>query len=100
LTCGNTLARSASASILGPVPTFCPHLSVLVLLAKAIGVPTRRINAIVHGTRCITPETWIRLSRALGLSDAYWVTMQMNYDLEVEKEKHRDVLDAIERLSA
>jgi addiction module HigA family antidote len=54
----------------------------------------------VHGTRRITPETGIRLSRALGLSDAYWVTMQMDYDLEVEKEKHRDVLDAIERLSA
>lgn len=41
-----------------------------------------------------------RLSRALALSDAYWVTMQMDYDLEVEKENHRDVLDAIERLSA
>jgi len=69
-------------------------------LAKVIGVPPRRINEIVHGTRRITPETGIRLSRALGLSDAYWVTMQMDYDLEVEKEKHHEVLDAIERLTA
>jgi addiction module HigA family antidote len=69
-------------------------------LAKAIGVPPRRINEIVHGTRRITPETGIRLSRALGLSDSYWVTVQMDYDLEVENERHRDALDSIERISA
>jgi addiction module HigA family antidote len=40
-------------------------------LAKAIGVPPRRINEIVHGKRRITPETGLRMSRALGLSDRY-----------------------------
>ena len=30
-------------------------------LAKAINVPPRRINEIVHGTRKITPDTGIRL---------------------------------------
>src|SRR5699024_5070512 len=69
-------------------------------LAKTIGVPPRRINEIVHGTRRITTETGVRMSRALALSDSYWVTMQMNYDLEVEKEKNDELLNAIQPLSA
>lgn len=69
-------------------------------LAKTMGVPPRRINEIVHGTRRITAETGVRMSRALGLSDSYWVTMQMNYDLDVQKEKSRDLLNAIQPLSA
>ena len=35
-------------------------------LAQAIGVPPRRINEIVHGKRSISPDTALRLSRALG----------------------------------
>lgn len=69
-------------------------------LAKTIGVPPRRINEIVHGMRRITTETGVRLSRALGLSDSYWLVMQMNYDLEVEKEKNAEVLSSIQPLSA
>jgi addiction module HigA family antidote len=69
-------------------------------LAKTIGVPPRRINEIVHGKRRITPETGIRLSRALGLSDYYWVNMQAHYDLEVEKEAHHAEIAAITPLIA
>lgn len=69
-------------------------------LAKAINVPPRRINEIVHGKRRITPDTGIRLSRALGLSDSYWITMQAHYDLEVEKETHQAEIDAIMPLTA
>lgn len=69
-------------------------------LAKAIDVPARRINEIVHGKRRITAETGIRLSRALGLSDHYWVAMQAHFDLEVEKDRHRAEIDAITPLIA
>jgi antitoxin HigA-1 len=69
-------------------------------LAKSIGVPPRRINEIVHGKRRITAETGVRLSRALGLSDPYWITMQANYDLEVEKDSHQAEIDAITPLTA
>jgi antitoxin HigA-1 len=69
-------------------------------LAKAMGVPPRRINEIVHGKRRITPETGIRMSRALGLSDAYWINMQVTYDLEIEKDKHQAEIDAIHPLTA
>jgi antitoxin HigA-1 len=69
-------------------------------LAKTIGVPPRRINEIVHGKRRITPETAIRLSRAFGLGDYYWINMQAHYDLEIEMEKHEAELDAITPLTA
>jgi addiction module HigA family antidote len=69
-------------------------------LAKAMGVPPRRINEIVHGQRRITPETGIRMARALGLSDSYWINMQVNYDLEVERDKHQAEIDAIHPLTA
>lgn len=69
-------------------------------LAKVINVPPRRINEIVHGTRRITPETGLRLSKALGMSEGFWVGLQMDYDLEVEKGAHSDELEAIETLIA
>ena len=69
-------------------------------LAKAIGVPPRRINEIVHGKRRITPETGLRMSRALGMSDRYWLNVQLDYDIEVETDRHTAELDAIRSLTA
>lgn len=56
-------------------------------LAKDIGVPARRINEIVHGTRAVTADTALRLSRYFGLSERFWLNLQVRYDLEVEKER-------------
>lgn len=69
-------------------------------LAQVIGVPPRRINEIVHGKRRITTETGIRLSKALGMSEGFWVGLQLDYDLEVEKDAHQAEIDAIETLIA
>jgi len=56
-------------------------------LAKAIKVPPRRINEIVHGKRAISADTALRLARYFGLSDRYWINLQSWYDLEVQKDK-------------
>jgi addiction module HigA family antidote len=69
-------------------------------LAQAIGVPPRRINEIVHGKRAISPDTALRLSRALGTSDRFWMNLQSRYDLDVQLEVHRDELDKIASLVA
>lgn len=55
-------------------------------LAKDISVPPRRINEIVHGIRGITPDTALRLSRFFGMSERFWINLQTNYDMEIEKE--------------
>ena len=51
-------------------------------LARAIGVPPRRVNEIVLGKRSITPDTALRLSRFFGTSSRFWLGLQMDYDLE------------------
>jgi antitoxin HigA-1 len=56
-------------------------------LAKDIHVPPRRINEIVHGSRAITPDTALRLSRYFGMSERFWINLQTRFDLEVEKDR-------------
>lgn len=61
-------------------------------LAKDINVPARRINEIVLGKRAITADTALRLSEYFGLSERFWLNLQMRYNLEVEKDKLKDRL--------
>ena len=69
-------------------------------LAKAIDVPARRINEIVHGQRRITADTALRLSRYFGTSERFWLNLQSRYDLETEKDRLGAALDGIRPLSA
>ena len=54
-------------------------------LAKAIGVPARRINEIVHGKRSITADTALRLGRYFGVDPQSWMNLQTHYDLQITK---------------
>jgi len=63
-------------------------------LAKDINVPPRRINEIVHGKRSISADTALRLSRYFNLSERFWLNLQSRYDLEVEKDKLNDRIEA------
>ena len=63
-------------------------------LAKGISVPPRRINEIVHGKRSVTADTALRLARFFGTSDRFWLNLQTRYDLEVEKDRLGDLLEA------
>jgi addiction module HigA family antidote len=40
-----------------------------------------RVSEIVRGKRSITAETSILLGRALGVSPAFWLGIQMDHDL-------------------
>ena len=61
-------------------------------LARDISVTPRRINEIVHGKRAITADTALRLSRYFSTSDRFWLDLQAQYDLEVEKDRLGDSL--------
>jgi antitoxin HigA-1 len=56
-------------------------------LAVDMHVPPRRINEIVHGTRAITPDTALRLSRYFGNTAMFWLNLQMKYDLTIAREQ-------------
>lgn len=62
-------------------------------LAKDISVPPRRINEIVHGTRAVSANTALRLSRYFGLSERFWLNLQTQYDLDVERDRLGDRLE-------
>ena len=64
-------------------------------LAVAIGVPPRRINEIVHGKRGITADTAVRLARYFGTSDEFWMNLQSNYELRLERRALAEVLEGI-----
>lgn len=49
--------------------------------ARRIGVPVQRINLLVNGKRGVTPDTALRLERALGMPAAFWIGLQQNWDL-------------------
>ena len=69
-------------------------------LAKAVDVPARRINEIVHGQRRVSADTALRLARYFGTSERFWMNLQARYDLETEKDRLGSVLDEIRPLSA
>jgi len=69
-------------------------------LAKAVSVPARRINEIVHGQRRISADTALRLARYFGTSERFWINLQARYDLEVEKDRLGAALEEIRPLSA
>lgn len=67
-------------------------------LARDIGVSPRRINEIVRGLRAITADTDLRLSRALGVSEGFWLGLQIDYDLEEQKKRMNSKLAKIKLL--
>ena len=54
-------------------------------LAKTIGVPPVRINAIIKRRRSITADTALRIGRALGTTPDFWLNLQRMYDIDVAR---------------
>ena len=69
-------------------------------LARAMSVPPRRINEIVHGKRAISADTAIRLARALGTSEKLWMGLQADYELEEAHKAARNDLKKVENIAA
>ena len=63
-------------------------------LAKDISVPSRRINEIVHGKRAVSADTALRLARYFGTTGQFWLNLQTRYDLELEKDRLGERLEA------
>lgn len=62
-------------------------------LARAIGVPPRRINEIILGKRSVSADTALRLARFFGVSSRFWLGLQTDYDLEEAQRKLAGRLD-------
>jgi len=93
------MSKSSTTTNLIPNPTpgsilFAEFLKPMGLsqnaLARAIKVPPRRINEIVHRKRGITADTAIRLARYFGTSEEFWMNLQSSYELRLERRALRD----------
>ena len=54
--------------------------------AKALGVPAKRITAILNEQRSITADTALRLSRFLGTTPEFWMSLQASHDVKRAKQ--------------
>ncbi len=68
-------------------------------IARAIGVPPRRINEIVLGKRAITADTALRLAKYFGVSESLWMGMQADYNLKEARKVLGQKLGWIQRVS-
>jgi addiction module HigA family antidote len=50
-------------------------------LAEGIHVPYQRVNELVNKKRGMTPSTALRLSKFLGTSADFWMSLQLRWDL-------------------
>jgi antitoxin HigA-1 len=64
-------------------------------LANAIRVPYQRVNDLVNGRRGMTPNTALRLARYFGNSPAFWMNIQLRWDLYFAQQEEKKVLEGI-----
>ena len=69
-------------------------------LAQATGLSQTRISEIVRGKRAISADSALRLSKALGVDERFWINIQTDYDLEVQRDLHSEELARVTTLVA
>jgi antitoxin HigA-1 len=62
-------------------------------LAKALHVPTPRINDVVRERRGVTADTALRLARYFGGDAQSWLNLQAVYDLRVAEIANRKKIE-------
>ncbi|MGL1931962.1 MAG: HigA family addiction module antitoxin [Desulfotalea sp.] len=64
-------------------------------LANSIHVPYQRINEIINGKRGVTPSTSLRLAKFFGMSEDFWLNMQLRWDLYKTRKSEEKELKTI-----
>lgn len=68
-------------------------------LADGIRVPYQRINELVNKKRGMTPSTALRLSKFLGTSADFWMSLQLRWDLYQANRAEAAELKLIKRIT-
>ena len=69
-------------------------------LANALGIPQNRISDIINGKRGISADTDLRLCKYFGLTDGYFIGLQMDFERIATKRKLQNELKKIIPLKA
>jgi|GEM_PF-272643 len=68
-------------------------------LAQATGLSQTHIGQILRGQRAITVGVGLRLAKALGVSERFWINAQARYDIEIEHARHDTELAKVQVLA-
>lgn len=64
-------------------------------LADAIQVPYQRVNDLINGRRGMTPNTALRLAKYFGNTPAFWMNLQLRWDLFFAQQEEKATLEGI-----
>jgi len=67
-------------------------------LADAIHVPYQRVNDLINGRRGMTPNTALSLAKFFGNTPAFWMNLQLRWDLYFAQQEDQQVIDSIQTL--
>ncbi|MHB9052721.1 MAG: HigA family addiction module antitoxin [Thermoleophilia bacterium] len=67
-------------------------------LAMSIHVPYQRVNEIVNKRRGITPSTALRLAKFFGMTEDFWMNLQLRWDLYKTRQSEAKALRSIRPL--
>ncbi len=69
-------------------------------LARRLHVPRTRIERLAAQQTAVTPDTALRLAKALGTTPEFWMNMQASHDLKIEAVRNAPEIAAIETIAA
>ncbi|MDB4324780.1 HigA family addiction module antitoxin [bacterium] len=67
-------------------------------LADGIRVPYQRVNELINGRRGVTPGTALRLGKYFGNTPAFWMNLQLRWELYHAQQDEADALRQIRRV--
>jgi addiction module HigA family antidote len=65
-------------------------------LSQALHVPYQRINEVINQRRGITPGTALRLAKYFGVSEDFWLNLQLRWDIFHARSKEVHALEHIQ----
>ena len=69
-------------------------------LADGIRVPYQRVNELINKRRGVTPATALRLAKFFGNSAAFWMNLQLRWELYHAMKTEAEALGLIRRTRA
>ena len=69
-------------------------------VSKDTNISNMTLSEIIRGKRSITPRVGIRLSKYFGVSEGYFLRLQLQYDIDVVKENEGKEVNKIKRLNS
>ena len=67
-------------------------------LATSIHVPYQRVNEIVNKRRGVTPSTALRLAKFFGMTEDFWMNLQLRWDLYKARQNEAKEIGSIRPL--